>query len=63
MKPRYPDRYSILYGGSEIRAAAGLNQGNGDRLLAKCPLWVSALQVDAPWAAEEDLANLHALAV
>lgn len=39
MRPRYPDRYPILYGGSEIRAASDLNQGNGDRLLAKCPLW------------------------
>jgi GH25 family lysozyme M1 (1,4-beta-N-acetylmuramidase) len=37
MKPRYPDRYPILYGGNLVREDAGIQAG--DTLLAKCPLW------------------------
>ena len=37
MKPRYADRYPILYGGKAIRETSGIR--NGDPLLAKCPLW------------------------
>jgi hypothetical protein len=37
MKPRYADRYPLLYGGSLVREAEGIQQG--DTLLANCPLW------------------------
>lgn len=37
MKPRYADRYPILYGGKVLRETGGIIAG--DRLLAKCPLW------------------------
>ena len=37
MKPRYADRYPILYGGRVLRETDGIVAG--DRLLAKCPLW------------------------
>lgn len=37
MKPKYVDRYPILYGGSKIREDRKIQ--NGDPLLAKCPLW------------------------
>src|SRR2546423_11611034 len=37
MKPRYPDRYPILYGGNLVREDAGIQAG--DTLLARCPLW------------------------
>jgi len=37
MKPHYPDRYPILYGGHLMREQAELTAG--DALLAKCPLW------------------------
>jgi lysozyme len=37
MKPTYPDRYPILYGGYKIREEKAL--AAGDSLLTKCPLW------------------------
>lgn len=37
MKPRYADRYPILYGGKVLRDTDGILAG--DPLLAKCPLW------------------------
>jgi GH25 family lysozyme M1 (1,4-beta-N-acetylmuramidase) len=37
MKPRYPDRYPILYSGKLFRETPGIVAG--DALLAKCPLW------------------------
>jgi lysozyme len=37
MKPRYTDRYPIIYGGWAIRECAQLQAG--DSLFAKCPVW------------------------
>jgi hypothetical protein len=50
MKPRYPDRYPILYGGNLVREDSQIKAG--DPLLAKCPLWYvrmtnGALQIPA----------------
>jgi lysozyme len=44
MKPRYPDRYPILYGGNLIREDEGIQKG--DALLAKCPLWYAFLNAN-----------------
>lgn len=37
MKPRYSDRYPILYGGSVLRETEAIRKG--DLVLSKCPLW------------------------
>src|ERR1700730_2016122 len=46
MKPRYVDRYPILYSGDVVREDPGCNAG--DPLLAKCPLWYQRYNAAGP---------------
>jgi hypothetical protein len=46
MRPRYPDRYPILYGGTVLRETEAIQAG--DALLARCPLWYARYTRDHP---------------
>jgi hypothetical protein len=46
MRPRYADRYPILYGGFPLRETRGILAG--DPLLAKCPLWYARYTKNHP---------------